>query len=95
MEQAPAKSETASAPSALERAWSLAAALAAFVADGCRTLDRAGYEQRLRICDTCDQRDENVCRRCGCFISAKALWRVGACPLGKWPSTDPVQTTAN
>jgi hypothetical protein len=76
-------------PSALRMAWNLAKALLEFVADGCRTVTREQYEERLRICDGCELllRDQWRCTHssCGCFLKAKVMGRVWKCPLGKWP----------
>src|SRR5947207_2326363 len=72
-------------PGVLQKAWNLAAALAAFVADGCQTVSPEEYRGRLEICDTCDQREQVMCRACGCNITLKARGRTMACPLSKWP----------
>lgn len=74
-------------PGMVRRLWNLASSLTAFVADGCKTVDQAEYSRRLAICDACDQRSEDVCTACGCFISAKAKARVMVCPLGKWAAS--------
>ena len=69
----------------MRRAWNLTAALAAFVADGLKTVDREQYEQRMTICDDCDKRQGNRCQECGCRLHLKARGRAFKCPLGKWP----------
>jgi hypothetical protein len=86
MDDAAAQSQPPGPPSLASRAWNLAAAVAAFVADGCQTVERETYEQRLRTCDTCDQRQEDFCLKCGCYLPIKAKWRLTQCPLGKWPA---------
>ncbi|MGE0609281.1 MAG: DUF6171 family protein [Pirellulales bacterium] len=76
----------AALPSLARRGWNLAQALAAFVADGLRTVDAGQYAERLHICQSCEQRQDDVCGRCGCRLSLKARGRAFDCPLGKWPS---------
>jgi hypothetical protein len=78
-------------PSMPLRAWSLAKALANFVADGCKTVDAEEYSRRLGICDGCDTRRGNWCSHagCGCFLPAKAKGRAWKCPDGKWTTVTP------
>ena len=76
-------------PSIPKRAWNLAVSLAAFVADGCKTVDKEEYERRLHICDECEFRSSTRCLKCGCNLSLKAKGRAFKCPIGKWNvSTD-------
>lgn len=75
---------TPSEPGLIRKAWNLAAATAAFIADGMQTVDEVEFARRLAICDTCDQRQENRCRACGCNLDLKARGRVMQCPLSKW-----------
>ena len=72
-------------PGILAQAWNLASSLAAFIADGCETVSPEDYSARLAICDTCDRRQGNFCRECGCNLSLKATGRAFKCPLNKWP----------
>ena len=69
------------------RAWNLTKALAAFAADGCRTVSKATYRIRLQTCAPCPRREENRCLECGCFLPIKAKGRAWQCPLDKWPAT--------
>jgi hypothetical protein len=69
-----------------DRAWNLAGALAAFAADGCRTVPKTTYRIRLQVCAACSQRDDNWCLECGCFLPIKAKGRAWQCPLDKWPT---------
>lgn len=62
------------------RILAFAEAVAAFVADGCLTVDRDEYETRLRICESCTRRAGLKCGLCGCFIHVKARGRVFQCP---------------
>ena len=87
-------------PSLARRALNLAAALSAFVADGCRTVDAATYQARLEVCggtaDTprCDQQDGNWCAKCGCHLAEKARMRSQDCPAGKWANPTPAASSA-
>lgn len=72
-------------PPLARQAWSLARAIVDFVADGCRTVSREQYEARLRICDGCEHRCRNRCRKCGCRLFLKARGRAFECPEDKWP----------
>ena len=81
----PAHTKPHEPPSLRRQVWNLAASLAAFVADGLRTVDKEEYRQRLEICDRCNRRRGNRCLKCGCRFSLKARGRAFKCPLGKWP----------
>lgn len=72
-------------PSLPRQGWNLVQSLAAFVADGARTVDADRYRARLEICDTCDRREGAKCLECGCVLSIKARGRAFKCPLDKWP----------
>lgn len=41
-------------------------------------------EQRLIICDACDNRNNNRCELCGCNLAAKTLIKESECPIKKW-----------
>ena len=71
-------------PDLTDKIWNLANSIAAFVADGCQTVRHAEYAERLAICDRCGEREQTVCRKCGCYLPIKAQGRVMECPLGKW-----------
>jgi len=81
----PAASKPNRMPSLPRQAWNLTRSLAAFVADGMRTVTEQQYRQRLEICNTCDRRRRNRCLKCGCRLSLKARGRAFRCPLRKWP----------
>jgi ferredoxin len=68
------------------RAWNLTKSLAAFVANGLRTVTDEQYAQRLNICDGCSERRDNYCLQCGCYLTWKATGRAFQCPLKKWPT---------
>lgn len=67
------------------RAWNLATALKEFISDGCTLVTTEQYRQRMEICNQCDQREDNVCRVCGCHLAIKAQGRAFDCPLERWP----------
>lgn len=81
-------------PSKVKMAWNYAKAVAKHVASGRQTLPQVEVEKRLDVCLTCDQRVDNRCSVCGCFLDrdprngseGKAMWPDQDCPLGKWPS---------
>lgn len=75
------------APSLIQMAWNLIDSIAEFVADGATMVDKDEYSQRLTICDSCEFRKGNRCRRCGCNLKLKAAGRAFQCPEGKWPGT--------
>jgi len=77
-----------SLPGKLQMAANFAKALAAHVADGAKKVDLEVLEQRLEICSLCDQRTDDRCAVCGCYLAEKASWRASFCPLGKWKEAD-------
>lgn len=49
------------------------------------------YNQRLEICRSCEWYDEEKntgtsarCKKCGCWLQAKARMGLDSCPIGKW-----------
>lgn len=44
------------------------------------------YDQRLRICNSCEYLCNGMCRLCGCFIVIRAAGRRSYCPAvtSKW-----------
>ncbi len=42
--------------------------------------------ERMDICAICPEFKSSTgqCRKCGCFMKAKVLFPVAACPIGKW-----------
>ncbi len=77
-------------PSLAERTWNFTQAITGFVADGCTMVSREQYQERLTVCDWCEQREGNFCLACGCLLSAKAAMRSEECPLGRWPQSPSV-----
>lgn len=78
-------SEEFDAPGLARQAWNLAAAVAAFVADGGQVVSAEQYRARLAICDACEHRAGHRCGPCGCFVALKAKPRSQRCPIDKWP----------
>ena len=72
-------------PTMRSRPWNFLKSMADFVADGCRTLTQDEYRERLMVCTHCDQRTDNTCAICGCYLSLKARGRACRCPQNKWP----------
>jgi hypothetical protein len=73
-------------PAFIDRVWNFAKAVALHVAGGCLSVSTEEYAGRLRACEGCSDRSENVCLQCGCYITIKAHWREMQCPLNKWPT---------
>jgi tRNA(Ile2) C34 agmatinyltransferase TiaS len=44
------------------------------------------YTERLKICKTCPafRTEDARCMDCGCFMKAKAAFKVARCPQDKW-----------
>lgn len=79
-------------PSGLKMAWNYGKALATHIATGRKMLPLDQVEARLDVCATCDQRTNNRCSACGCYLDkgpkgeeGKAEWADSECPLGRWP----------
>jgi len=41
-------------------------------------------EERLWICSSCPERQQNRCGLCGCFLKGKSMLKNSKCPIGKW-----------
>ena len=54
------------------------------VTDGLQKADGPELQRRLEVCSLCDQRNDDRCSVCGCYLAEKASWRSSECPLGKW-----------
>jgi ribosomal protein L32 len=52
---------------------------------------------RLDICNTCDDfnRTVKLCKQCGCYVPAKAMFASAECPSGKWSAAAPGQDLIN
>jgi len=79
-------------PSGPRMAFNYAKALAKHTLTGRKVLSEEQVMARLDVCSLCDQRSDNRCAVCGCFLDegpndmeGKALWADQDCPLAKWP----------
>ncbi|MDB5341840.1 MAG: hypothetical protein JWP89_217 [Schlesneria sp.] len=77
-------------PGSVTLAASFVRALSVHVADGSQHVESVVLQARLSVCTLCDQRRDDRCAVCGCFITTKAEWREQECPLGKWRSAETV-----
>jgi hypothetical protein len=66
--------------------WSVATAVAGWLATGAHGVPRDVYESRLATCDGCPNRAAHRCRLCGCFVRGKAALPTQRCPIGLWPA---------
>ena len=73
-------------PPLRQQVWNLTKSLADFSFKGFKTVSKRTYQKRLEICDTCDERQDNRCLKCGCYLSKKAIGLSFSCPLNKWES---------
>lgn len=46
--------------------------------------DTGQYEERLKVCVTCDNLLQGMCRSCGCYVEMRAAVRTNHCPWKKW-----------
>ncbi|HIZ56270.1 MAG TPA: hypothetical protein H9671_08725 [Firmicutes bacterium] len=42
--------------------------------------DEETYQRRLQLCKTCDELADGMCRKCGCFVEARAARVNSDCP---------------
>ena len=47
-------------------------------------------DERLKICHVCPELIQvtSQCKKCGCFMNAKAKLPNASCPLGKWDAVE-------
>lgn len=50
--------------------------------------------QRIDICNSCEFlfTPTRNCKKCGCFVDAKAALAISDCPINKWPKIDIKET---
>ena len=91
-----------SLPSVTRMAWNYTKAIAAHVATGAKAASEELFNARLDVCALCEQRVDNRCSVCGCYLdespagtSGKAIWAESECPLGRWPMTPEMQAAIN
>lgn len=82
-------------PSLSRMVWNFAVAKARHALMGGGYVTEAQARIRLDICEPCEQRVDNRCAACGCYLDVvedsvpgKAHYPppVGECPLGRWPA---------
>ena len=42
------------------------------------------WEERKKICDTCEYNAEWFCKKCGCILPVKVRVKNSSCPENKW-----------
>ncbi len=55
------------------------------IQNGAKRTSKEEKQARMDICNSCDKRQDNICKVCGCFLTLKTTWKSSECPLGKWP----------
>jgi hypothetical protein len=80
-----------SLPNTVTMAWNYARALTTHILTGRKVVGLDVVRDRLDICGLCDQRTDNRCAACGCYLDqgpngeeGKAVYAESECPLGKW-----------
>jgi hypothetical protein len=79
------KADKKTLPGAWQLLKNVAKAALEHVATGAARASDETINARLDLCAECDQRRDNRCSVCGCFVEVKSTWREQPCPLGKWP----------
>jgi len=62
-----------------------------------KTVSQEVKIERLNICQTCDNFRQNTktCKKCGCYMPAKATFATSACPKGFWGKEAPGKDLIN
>lgn len=62
-----------------------------------KTVSNEVKRYRLSICRGCEEFNQSVkmCKQCGCYMPAKALFADIECPAGKWPKSQPGTSLIN
>lgn len=81
-------------PSVITMAGNFATAVAQHVASGAKNSTPELLQLRLEQCSVCDQRRDNRCTICGCYVEQKAAMQSQQCPIGKWPMETPAAASA-
>lgn len=81
---------TRKTPTIIQQSLSFTKAMLYYYKSGRKKVTKEQYEERLKICNGCSQRNGDRCSFCGCKMTTNVL--VGkaelpkeTCPLGKWP----------
>jgi hypothetical protein len=73
------------APSIVDMAWSVSAAMFDFAASGFEVVSKQERVTRLKLCDSCKtHRNGWKCSACGCIIPFKVIAKAWRCPIGNW-----------
>ncbi len=72
----------------VKKAITFATACIRHVSEGGFDVSDEVYKERLSICETCSERQDEICIQCGCHLPLKARWATQECPLKKWPELD-------
>lgn len=78
------KADKPKMPSLVQMATNLAGSLAKHVAGGAEDVSAEVLEERLNRCSWCEQRVDDRCSQCGCFLTLKAPKKALTCDLGRW-----------
>lgn len=76
-----------SKPNILQKATNFIEAVATQALAGFPTVSDSQYQERLKICESCEFCKNWKCERCGCSLTLKAKWATQSCPIGKWEAT--------
>lgn len=83
----PAAASPTRSPGLIQKAVNFGKAVVAHAASGFKAADKEVYDERVRLCRSCDKFDgkKGTCQLCGCAVVAiKAKWAEQKCPDGKW-----------
>lgn len=47
-------------------------------------VDESSKKERNDICQKCEFINNNVCKKCGCIVESKIIYKENKCPLEKW-----------
>ena len=47
-------------------------------------VEKSEQEKRKEICKKCEEYGGWVCKKCGCVIPIKTIFKASKCPLNKW-----------
>jgi hypothetical protein len=42
------------------------------------------YDNRIKLCGSCEHIKDDQCSLCGCVVKWKAKWSTESCPKNKW-----------
>lgn len=73
-------------PSLIQQATNFTKSTIKHVTTGAKNADMNLQQQRLDICNDCSfyDKENDRCKKCGCFLKVKTKWLSSQCPLKKW-----------